>query len=95
MFNSGQQWDQPNGWAPLQWIAVTGLRNYGFPDIAHQVATRRVGGNIAFYRSPDGNEGGGGEYHDPDRFCWNKRSFAGTRTRLPGGLALLQLVILR
>ena len=80
--NSGQQWDQPNGWAPLQWIAVTGLRNYGFPDIAHQVATRWVGENIAVYRkeaklvekydvlSPDGNEGGGGEYATQVGFGW-------------------------
>ncbi|MCP5793019.1 alpha,alpha-trehalase, partial [Klebsiella pneumoniae] len=22
--NSGQQWDAPNGWAPLQWVAVEG-----------------------------------------------------------------------
>ncbi len=82
LVNSGQQWDQPNGWAPLQWIAVTGLRNYGFADIAHQVATRWVGENIAVYRneaklvekydvlSPDGNEGGGGEYATQIGFGW-------------------------
>ena len=23
---SGQQWDAPNGWAPLQWIAIEGLK---------------------------------------------------------------------
>ena len=23
--NFGQQWDAPNGWAPLQWISITGL----------------------------------------------------------------------
>ncbi len=26
---SGQQWDAPNGWAPLQWVATEGLQNYG------------------------------------------------------------------
>ena len=27
LVSSGQQWDQPNGWAPLQWIAaILGLR---------------------------------------------------------------------
>ena len=26
---TGQQWDAPNGWAPIQWIAVAGLRRYG------------------------------------------------------------------
>lgn len=30
--NSGQQWDAPNGWAPLQWWSVVGLRAYGFVD---------------------------------------------------------------
>jgi len=27
--DTGQQWDSPNGWAPLQWIAISGLRDYG------------------------------------------------------------------
>ena len=22
---TGQQWDSPNGWAPLQWVAIAGL----------------------------------------------------------------------
>jgi alpha,alpha-trehalase len=29
-FKSGDQWDAPFGWAPLQWIAVQGLRRYGY-----------------------------------------------------------------
>ena len=82
LVNSGQQWDQPNGWAPLQWIAVIGLRNYGFPDIAQQVASRWIGENIAVYRkeaklvekydilSPGGSEGGGGEYTTQIGFGW-------------------------
>ena len=28
--DSGQQWDLPNGWAPLQWMTYKGLRNYQF-----------------------------------------------------------------
>lgn len=27
---TSQQWDAPNGWAPLHWFAVVGLRNYGY-----------------------------------------------------------------
>jgi alpha,alpha-trehalase len=27
---TGQQWDAPNGWAPMQWIVYMGLRNYQF-----------------------------------------------------------------
>jgi alpha,alpha-trehalase len=29
LLNTGQQWDWPNGWAPLQWAAIQGLRSYG------------------------------------------------------------------
>ena len=29
-FVSGNQWDAPFGWAPLEMIAVEGLRRYGF-----------------------------------------------------------------
>ncbi|CAF4205599.1 unnamed protein product, partial [Rotaria sordida] len=31
---TGEQWDWPNGWAPLQWIAYQGLKNYGFNELA-------------------------------------------------------------
>ena len=42
LVESGQQWDAPNGWAPLQWIAVAGLRNYGFDVLAHQISKRHL-----------------------------------------------------
>lgn len=32
------QWDEPNGWAPLQYIAVRGLMNYGFKKEAQEIA---------------------------------------------------------
>ena len=38
--NSGQQWDAPNGWAPLQWVAVEGLQNYGQKKVAMEVTWR-------------------------------------------------------
>ena len=37
--DSGQQWDVPNGWAPLQWVAYRGLRNYQFDRTADQLRT--------------------------------------------------------
>ncbi len=46
LVNTGQQWDAPNGWAPLQWIAVMGLRDYGYSTLAEDIATRWVAGNI-------------------------------------------------
>ena len=32
-----QQWDSPNGWAPLQWFAVKGLTDYGFVSEAQAI----------------------------------------------------------
>ena len=40
LVESGQQWDAPNGWAPLQWEAVVGLRNYGF-DVDTTMSSNR------------------------------------------------------
>jgi len=34
------QWDYPNGWAPLQLIAVEGLRNYKFDEDADRVSRK-------------------------------------------------------
>jgi alpha,alpha-trehalase len=82
LVTSGQQWDAPNGWAPLQWIAVEGLRNYGFASLAEEIATRWVHKNIAGYQqaaklvekynvtTTGGGEGGGGEYATQIGFGW-------------------------
>lgn len=35
--DSGQQWDDPNGWAPLQWLTYQGLRHYKFNRIADRL----------------------------------------------------------
>lgn len=82
LVNSGQQWDAPNGWAPLQWIAVVGLRNFGYGTLAEDIATRWVAGNISVYQQeaklvekydvmdPSGNAGGGGEYATQIGFGW-------------------------
>ena len=35
--HSGNQWDAPFGWAPLQMIAVEGLRRYGFDAAANRI----------------------------------------------------------
>lgn len=35
---SGNQWDSPFGWAPLQFIAVNGLHRYGYHAEANQIA---------------------------------------------------------
>lgn len=38
--DSHQQWDSPNGWAPLHWFAVMGLRHYQFNDLARKIMQR-------------------------------------------------------
>jgi alpha,alpha-trehalase len=39
-FRSGDQWDAPFGWAPLQWIATQGLRRYGYRTDAERISKR-------------------------------------------------------
>ena len=39
---TGNQWDAPFGWAPLQIIAVDGLRRYGFQQEADRLARKFV-----------------------------------------------------
>ena len=79
--NSGQQWDAPNGWAPLEYIAIKGLDNYGVKDVAKEAASRWVQLNIKVYKSTgklmekynvvDTHiEAGGGEYPSQDGFGW-------------------------
>ena len=77
---TGQQWDAPNGWAPLQWIAVQGLRRYGHPRLAFRLArrwvatVRRVYSNtgklVEKYNVERKLPGGGGEYPLQDGFGW-------------------------
>jgi alpha,alpha-trehalase len=77
---TGQQWDAPNGWAPLQWIAVTGLRNYGQNKLAAKIARRwlatvtdnydKTGKLLEKYDVVDRRPGGGGEYPLQDGFGW-------------------------
>ena len=35
---SGVQWDKPYGWAPVELIAVEGMRRYGFNSEADRVS---------------------------------------------------------
>lgn len=77
---SGEQWDSPNGWAPLQWIAVSGLRRYDHADLARDIATRWIGTVDAIYRRTglifekydiEGcTIGSGGEYAAQVGFGW-------------------------
>ncbi|MGB3380026.1 MAG: trehalase family glycosidase, partial [Rhodanobacter sp.] len=37
---SGAQWDEPFGWAPTNWLAISGLDHYGFHDDARRLARK-------------------------------------------------------
>ena len=39
---TGSQWDAPFGWAPLQWIAIHGLRRYGYFEAAERLAQKFI-----------------------------------------------------
>jgi alpha,alpha-trehalase len=77
---TSQQWDSPNGWAPLQWIAVSGLRDYGQSSLAATIACRwmanvndvyrQSGKLVEKYNVVTTGRGGGGEYPLQDGFGW-------------------------
>ena len=48
---SGDQWDAPFGWAPLQLIAVEGLRRYGYGAEADRISNKFLAMVLAWYRS--------------------------------------------
>ena len=47
---SDQQWDRPNGWAPLQWMAVCGLADYGHHALSKTIAKRWLSTVAELYR---------------------------------------------
>jgi alpha,alpha-trehalase len=77
---TGQQWDAPNGWAPLHWMAVVGLRRCGQAALAGEIARRWVstvsrqfdqaGKLVEKYDVSSAGLGGGGEYALQDGFGW-------------------------
>ncbi|QEC68376.1 alpha,alpha-trehalase TreF [Panacibacter ginsenosidivorans] len=78
---TGQQWDAPNGWAPLQWITIQGLENYGMHDLAKEIAIRWISLNKKVYQRTGklmekynvyntALDAGGGEYPSQDGFGW-------------------------
>ncbi len=79
---TGQQWDAPNGWAPLQWIAIQGLYHYGFDKLAGDIKDKWIENNIRVYENTGKLvekynvyditlEAGGGEYPVQDGFGWS------------------------
>jgi alpha,alpha-trehalase len=78
---SGQQWDAPNGWPPLEWLTIEGVRRYGRGDLANLARERWLALNRRTYRSAGKmtekydvvdltRRAGGGEYPTQDGFGW-------------------------
>jgi alpha,alpha-trehalase len=78
---SGQQWDFPNGWAPLQFITYKALLHYNYPETAKELKTRwlalndrvfsETGKMMEKYNVVDIDlPAGGGEYPNQDGFGW-------------------------
>ena len=91
--NTGQQWDAPNGWAPLQWMTIVGLENYGHNDLARTIAERWVSLNEKVYANTGKFvekynvedltlEAGGGEYPVQDGFGWSNGVYLALKTYL-------------
>jgi alpha,alpha-trehalase len=89
---TGQQWDAPNGWAPLQWVTIKGLSNYGHHELADEIAGRwtalnetvfaRTGKLMEKYNVVDTElEAGGGEYAGQDGFGWTNGVFLALKER--------------
>ena len=45
------QWDYPNGWAPLQYIVISGLRRYGYTTDADRIAKKWLDCNNKVFAS--------------------------------------------
>ncbi|MGQ0815085.1 MAG: alpha,alpha-trehalase TreF [Gemmatimonadota bacterium] len=80
-FVTKQQWDAPNGWPPLEWLAMEGVRRYGRADLANNARDRWLELNRRTYRTTGKmtekydvvdltRVAGGGEYPNQDGFGW-------------------------
>lgn len=84
---NGQQWDAPNGWAPLHWVVIKGLREYGYYELANKIRDRWLATNERVFEKErkmiekydverPGHLGGGGEYALQDGFGWTNGVYA-------------------
>lgn len=94
--STGQQWDAPNGWAPLQWAAVAGLSNYKQNILARKIATRwiklndrvyqQTGKMMEKYNVEDMSKlAGVGEYPSQDGFGWTNGVYLAMKKYLAMG----------
>lgn len=91
---SSQQWDAPNGWAPLQWITIVGFNNYNNTALGKTVSQRwlalvekvyaNTGRLMEKYNVEDmTQEAGGGEYPAQDGFGWTNGVYLAMKKMYP------------
>ncbi|KAF7992096.1 hypothetical protein HCN44_001421 [Aphidius gifuensis] len=83
--HSGEQWDYPNAWPPLQYFVIESLDNTGDPwaqRLAYEISERWVRSNFKAFNAThsmfekydatvSGGGGGGGEYEVQLGFGWS------------------------
>ncbi len=80
-----KQWDYPNGWPPLHYIAIKGLRNYGFDTDADRLSVKWLDLNANVFQSTGrlwekydvtrGDIGRTGRYETQPGFAWTNSIF--------------------
>ena len=80
-YETGEQWDKPNGWAPLQWMAIRGFKQYGNDSLGDEIARSWLHTVNHYYKThhkliekyhiaSSTPREGGGEYPLQDGFGW-------------------------
>ncbi|MEO7767164.1 MAG: trehalase family glycosidase [Ferruginibacter sp.] len=92
--HTGQQWDAPNGWAPMQWVSIIGLKNYGKNETAKNIAGSwlllnekvyaATGKMMEKYNVEDiDKEAGGGQYPSQDGYGWTNGVYLALKKMFP------------
>ena len=88
-----QQWDAPNGWAPLQWFATQGLSTYHHDSLANDIKQRWMS-TIETYFTQTGKlmekynvcqqtqKAEGGEYDVQEGFGWTNGVYLAFKKQL-------------
>ncbi len=92
------QWSYPNGWAPLQYVTVRGLENYGYSADARRIARNyvdlvtdsfdRTGTLWEKYNVDEGNLNVGDEYKMPTMLGWTAGTYVWLTEYLNNSLPL-------
>ena len=93
LIENGQQWDAPNGWAPLQYVVIKGLREYGHTRLADEIQKRWLASVETVYAAKHkmiekydvvhpSRVGGGGEYPLQDGFGWTNGVYLALKSGL-------------